>query len=735
MDWHRVKGIVQYQYRMGLKSWAFWIVGLALAFLTYQNMPRRNVFTTPRLTSFLYASAVGNFLPLLMCFLVAPTWRRDEKWRMADVLWAKPVNHVEYVLGTSLALLALALTLLFGSLLAMTGLLFFLHGQPPDLMSYVLFTVIISLPSLLFFTALEILLSILLPANFLVYLTSIPAWVGAVMLAWGQLRLPQTIHYLLDVIAPNVFFSNVLGWGPDGKVLLAQRFFCIALSLAMALLALLLFPVRNKQSVLKRARPSHTVWALMGIVLLPLLPLVGYLSASRELSYPAVSPSNPPEDAEWQMTISHLKVDLDPRGGQLQGEAEIALQGTASSVVLALNPGLQVLEVATAAGDRLGFSQQGSEITVVLPSLPPENSHRLRALYSGKLMVPPDVYRTYGLTKAATFQQDVPAYVGHGTAFLKREGDWYLQLAGQLHSLFSVEKLKITVPGDLTTVASTRQVQRLDNGRSLYTWQGELPRALLAVSNFQEVRLDDGLKAYMPPVWREIYGQEIFSAYARTIDFLEEKIRGRETTISLVELPLTSKVFHSDGVVFLPEGIYRNLSGGPPVARNRRTIGFAATHWWEEFLGVELRVLTQESSGGAPTAFGASWDPFLMAVSQYTAMLSADQILDNSWAEQEIALCHDFFQGAKSYSTNYHEVIEKGLEAYHLGDGMFLALHDIHQALGDDDFYSLLRTLAQEAKDHAVTASDLRNATEQLIGADKTAQIFERYQLQGDAGP
>ncbi len=427
----------------------------------------------------------GTFIALLAAFLITPSYRRDQTARMADLVWARPVNGGAYLLGKALAA-TLVMAVLLGALTALVAL-YQLTGGGTVGVPLLVGVLLAVAPALLLAALLFVACGAILPHPLLGIL------VALLVCSLFGFFLTQSMTLLWNPWAISLTSVPVRGFGPDLPLLLANRLFYGALAPILAGSTLALFAWRDRRALAPRWQGRSALAALVlgtaGIAWG--IPAFAAATAAVTLSGQVVVP--PPEPLA--VNSYHLDLRVDPATGDMRGTARFTIENTGgvpvAAVSLYLNGGLRVQ-----TGQVDGHSAAvGSAPLFGRIALTPPLAPRARAIvsvtYAGryKLLRP-----QYALGRGRSLGGGITAIsaprrsvVGDGLAVLYREGDWYplpWMQSGmtQIPAPIAWRALRIRVPVDATVLASTRDIRRAGASWTV-TWmlRGQLPGAVLAV--------------------------------------------------------------------------------------------------------------------------------------------------------------------------------------------------------------------------------------------------------------
>jgi hypothetical protein len=482
-----VSAIARNEIRLLLRRRAYWVVhsllvlpalvllGVSIYFrLTGSGFPAIGLWGT----GYALEPMMFLFLFLLLIPVIAAPAINQHWGKMGEVLWSTPLEPFTHQAGL---FLGLWLGMLPGILLQFATWtlvdLFF-----PDPLSDLRFLYALGLILVTVTIALGIclLLCALLRHTLVVMIAWVAGWVFLFLSISPieEFRALQ-INWPYNLYFNNLIFSPSLGLGAYGPVILGMVLWFLGLGIAAAILGLLVSLLFDRRRSMSRALPV----ALAGGVAL-ILAGSGFAAGSRAVDETQIPPSpyNIQPDA-WQVLSHDLEAEVNPKTAEIRGSSQLTLRSnfddrTVDTLVLRLNPGLQVSQVLDEAGNALPFTRYGDGLTIDM-TIQPGAAASLDLEWGGKLRLPFDafgqrwvyygdkgIYRYFSPHSARGLLWD-------GVGYLLRDGDWYPWpwVTGPHQALEQQMNLRTSAPDVLASTS-------LQNG--VFTWEGNLPQALLA---------------------------------------------------------------------------------------------------------------------------------------------------------------------------------------------------------------------------------------------------------------
>ncbi|MCR9011770.1 ABC transporter permease/M1 family aminopeptidase [Gabonibacter chumensis] len=387
MNFKDINLVVRYERKIITRNFVF----ILLAFLLVAGILGFHVFAHSdwRITSYAFRSDIPSAIPYtnayLFCvfqffiaiFLAGDFIRREPLKNTNEALLTRPVGNREYVLGKGLAM-AISLVMLDVVLIILTGMLHYLATDAvfsPLLYLFYFFT--LTLPAILFTTALIICVKMFVRSQVLALLLLLFYW-------WASLTLiPFFAHGIADFTAsrvPNIF-SPLAGHPGMGSYLLQRLvFFCIAWGLfAFSVLGFRRFSARWKYAGL-------VIAACFGVGVLTGLIYLFPFERQSELREHYRSVYRNHDNAAKVNTVEH-EITFHQAGECLSSSSRLLIENrnvtAIDTVLFYLNPGLELSSLII-DGKALSFDRE-DQVIIVPFRMEPGRSSLVTMRYSGKL--------------------------------------------------------------------------------------------------------------------------------------------------------------------------------------------------------------------------------------------------------------------------------------------------------------------------------------------------------------
>ncbi|MFA9455060.1 MAG: hypothetical protein ACERK6_14235, partial [Candidatus Aminicenantaceae bacterium] len=383
--------IALYEAKLLFRSWGFRIFsGLALVFIALLNV----VIVSFSIPTPHYISSLSGSLPLnslkffnifqgiIVAFMATEFFRRDRRHDSVQVIFARSFTNLGYFLGKALGIFSVFLFLNLAVLVLTFVVHFFFSSTVFALQPYILYTLLISLPTLIFMIGLSFFLSSLLRSQALVFMALLAySFLVLVVIGGPFFGLFDSYAFYLPLM-----WSDFVGLGNIHSVLLL-RLSHLFLGLSFFLVSPLLFK-RLRQSVL-----TNTVTGSLSIVFLVLALVLGVSYTSGRYADRAFRSELKAASREFRgaqtAAVRSYDIRFEHSGEVISATAQMEMVNESpsrlDSLLLTLNPGLRV-ESVTQGGLPLDF-RQDNHLLHVSPTEPidPDGSIGLTLTYSGTI--------------------------------------------------------------------------------------------------------------------------------------------------------------------------------------------------------------------------------------------------------------------------------------------------------------------------------------------------------------
>lgn len=579
IDFFFIGRIAFYEAKLLFRSWGFRIFsGLALVLIGLLNV----AIVSRSIPTPYYMSSLSGSLPLnslkffnifqgiIVAFMATEFFRRDRRHDSVQVIFARSFSNLGYFMGKALGIFSVFL-LLNLAVLALTFVIhFFFSNTVFALQPYILYTLLICLPTLIFMIGLSFFLSSLLRSQALVFIA---------MLAYSFLVLVVIGAPFFGLFDSYAFYlplmwSDFIGLGNIHSVLMLRLAY-LFLGLSLFLVSPLLFK-RLRQSVL-----SNTVSGALSIVFLVLALILGFgytngKYADRTFRRQLRAASQEFRGAQTA-AVSSYDIQFAHSGEEISATAQMDMANESPSrldtILLTLNPGLKV-ESVTHEGLPLDF-RQDNHLLHVTPKEPvdPEDSISLILTYSGKIderYCFLDIENKRYESRYRVWIYDIPkhyAFVTPDFVHLTPESGWYpipglppgTAYPAVAAPSFSKYTLTVTTPKGLTAISQGIPETQSLGSTTQHVFRPEvlLPKISLTIGSYQshEIEIDNLTYSlyvrpghdYFAPLMSDIQVDKRLTELIReSLDRLEVYlgVYYPYKRLSLVEVPINICSFH-----------------------------------------------------------------------------------------------------------------------------------------------------------------------------------------------
>lgn len=554
---NNIQSVAKYESKILIRSWFFKIfMVLALFFL--------GIFMGVMLLggdnsgSWKYKAIASNapYAALLLLntgqaiiaiFLSSEFLKRDKKLDTSEVFYVHPLSNASYVFGKIwgnlrvfllLNLVVLGMILLFNILSPETAV---------DGYAYLLYMLIISIPTLIFIIGLSILLMLLIKNQALTFVILL-GYIGLTLFYIGD-----KFYYLFDYMAYSLPLvkSSIVGFS-NWETILNHRGMYLFAGLACICFTISLF---NR---LPNSSRSSYPWIVIGVLLLGTTGACGYRHVHSFIQDGKMREAYIAINNEYvhspKMVIGQYDISLEQQPDQIVADVTMTGQPLQTSPVFTfcLNPGLQVDEV-THKGQPISFTREQQLLLIDFGKpVTPSDTLSFHVRYSGRidnnfcyLDIPDEILRKthtrdmFNVDKKYCFQTSdyllfTPEnywYPIPGTSFSDKSPDWR-------QSYFSKFTLQITPLPGLTAVTQPEYISS--------------PAIPLIIGNYKQVSMQSDSTTYS--AWY-IDGHDYFIApYDSIRDTIPTLVR--EIRESLERTYKLSYPFDHFSVVEVPAQFY-----------------------------------------------------------------------------------------------------------------------------------------------------------------------------------
>ncbi len=436
-------------------------------------------------------------------FMASDFMKYDKKLDTTDVVYMRSMTNADYMLGKTLGVLVV-----FGCLnvlVLINSFVFnvFIADMPFLPALYVIYPLIISLPTLLFIFGLSFMLMSILQSQAMTFIILL-GYIASTLFFLGN-----KFNYLFDYLAFNLplTYSDFVGFG-NFHTILIHRGIYFFLGLGFIFTTVLLIKRLPQSRIMNLIALIVAICSFTGAVVLGGI-YISELSTGKNLRK-EISELNKKESRSPKVSIKSCVLDLKHEGSTINVQADLIFSNETpveiEKYIFSLNPGLEISEVIH-NGKEIQFERSLHILAINIPyALEQGASDSLTITYHGAIdddACYPEIdesmreasfrFMFYNIGKQYSFI--TPRYV-----LLTTENLWYPVAGipyGAAYPLLPEKdfidfRLRVTTDEDLTAV-SQGAVSEGENGEFVFQPEVLMPRLSLAIGNYEKhsVAVDD----------------------------------------------------------------------------------------------------------------------------------------------------------------------------------------------------------------------------------------------------
>ncbi|MDL2322405.1 xanthan lyase [Bacteroidales bacterium OttesenSCG-928-A17] len=387
---HNIRSVAKYESIILTRSWFFKIFTiLALLSLGLYNLVTLVVQEGGSIWVF---KAIPSNIPyvnllllntgqaIIAIFLSSEFLKRDKKLDTSEVFYVRPLSNAEYVIGKiwgnlkvflSLNLIIMGMTLLFNYLAP---------GATIDWYAYIIYFLLISIPTLIFIIGLSVFLMLILKNQALTFIILL-GYIGITIF-----YISDKFYYLFDYMAYSLPLvkSSIVGF-TNWETVLNHRAIYLFAGLAFLFFTISLF------GRLPNSRRSSYPWIVLSCVVLVVCLFAGYNHiysfTKDEKARKIYVQTNNKYVHNPKMVVKQYDLSVEQQKDHIIAEAKMTASPlTASSVfTFCLNPGLEIQKISNGTRE-LEYTRDNQIILVDFgETIHPEDSVVFSICYSGQV--------------------------------------------------------------------------------------------------------------------------------------------------------------------------------------------------------------------------------------------------------------------------------------------------------------------------------------------------------------
>lgn len=560
-----IQSVAKYESKLLIRSWFFRVFTvlalLILAFLNFQMLISEDNYgfwiarVIPSNIPYFILLLLNTGQAVIAIFLASDFLKRDKKLDTSEVFYVRPLSNAEYVIGKIWG--NLRVFLILNLLIMGITVIFNLTAGDVDWMAYILYFLIISIPTLIFIIGLSIFLMLVVKNQALTFVLLL-GYIGLTVFYIGD-----KYYYVFDYMAYSLPLvkSTIVGFS-NWTIILNHRAIYLFAGLAFIFFTIYLF------RRLPNSSRSNYPWLFLGSFAILLSVATGYQHVHSILYQGEIRTMYTQINNKYVTSpkICIDQYDISVNQNPEDFSSEVYMKGVAldsSSVfTFCLNPGLTIRSIQS--GDKtLNFKRESQIVLVDFgTSFAKGDTVSLTLKYDGQidnsfcyLDVPPEILQAsnkkmlFNIDKQYSFQTkdyllltpETYWYPRAGTSYSDENSDWQ-------QTYFSKYNLKVKpLPG----LIPLSQGESKSDENGVYTFIGDFPSQTitLVIGDYEQKSISADSVLYS--IWH-LKGHDYFSA---ALDSIQDTIpsiirRTREDIertykleypfkrLSLVEVPI-----------------------------------------------------------------------------------------------------------------------------------------------------------------------------------------------------
>lgn len=507
-----LRAITLYEAKIVWRSWFFRIFAILMLLILWgidyllfimENAPNWMLRSVPAGIPYTNLMLLNIAQGIVALFIASHVFKSDSGVDTARTVHARSMSNTLYITGKMAGILVMFLLLNICVLALSMVVTLFANDVSIEPMAYILYPLLISVPTLLFICGLAFFCMVLIRNQALTVMLLL-AWIASVLFYFGG-----RYHLLFDFTAQYLplLYSDFTGFAGAGDILAHRLMYALA-GIALTAGSILLF---------RRLPQSRTVTIMTVAVLV--LSLTGVTVSGRVIIRDdnagvtlreAMRTLNRSHAADPRVTVTSCDIDLDHTGREIEASALLTVENRTGEpldrFVFSLNPGL-VIESVGDGNNNWEYTRDHHLCFVSPPSpLTPGEATRMTFTYRGGvddnaayLDIPEDErgktiqVLLYRVRKKYSFI--TPEYL-----LLTAENNWYPVAGVPYGSVFPLPQhrdfvnftLSVKTLPDLT-VLSQGAMKKGNGGTYTFAPEHPLPQVSVVAGRFEEksITVDD----------------------------------------------------------------------------------------------------------------------------------------------------------------------------------------------------------------------------------------------------
>ncbi|MEM4203425.1 MAG: hypothetical protein QXS54_05075 [Candidatus Methanomethylicaceae archaeon] len=722
------------EWKLQVRTVVFW-TGLAILLLYALGQ----VIGIPSQIAFLSRQWLGGregsltWLSIVLIFLVPSSLARDR--RTAAFVFTTPVTGSVYAGGKLTGIWLTALTLAGIELTTQ-----FLIRAPawerltPEVVSMILTSLKGWLIGLFYIVTLYFLITALVKGQaLLAYALNIVWFVAA-------FSVKDVANPFGFIISP-AFRSDLIGDGPESLLINSHHMLYLGLTIVVAILALLVYPWRERRSLFRKAEKALLLFGLaLAFSVAGWTGSIFARSRAQTLAITGLVPHSLSALSFEDVRSVRVTARFEPEQGHVEGSVELVFMQPLENVTLHIPSGLELSAVTDCQAQELQVTRLNEEWAQIA------SVAQVCVVFEGTWHVNRVAYQQYGNIGPEALDLNVGAYIGQGYVYLTPGARWYPAPVGP-YEWATTHDIQIMVPHALPALVVPEASAISRSEWTSYEWPNHRGRPLimLIAGAYGKVTLPSGDMVWASPEHQHVAPQaaNFYLAFLKPIDQL---VRHDALRYQVVETPVLRWPIASGQMVLLPERyFYERLSPALPTEyeRNVSSLGPQRAFQQEAYRTVQGWLLgqvfcTDTSFIGDPVAvLNPSLDPYFgfVPLCESMAHYLSLQLLDHQFATRRL---DEIMEARIRYSDDYlqsPELKQRGggiegelptppYERSWAFNQMFAAIGRLERHVGREQVNRMIGLLLERRYGGAITTADWLEIVSEIAGSE-ARQEFE----------
>lgn len=568
--------VARFEIKTLWRSWFFRIfAGISVFFLALTNIGLLAVFGDGAPWAFRgISSSVPYFnimflnivQAIIAVFLASDFLKRDKKLDTTEVIYIRSMSNGEYVLGKTFGITFIFLLLNIVILMIAFILNLVIKDVGVNYTAYLLYPLLVSLPTLIFIFGLSFLFMSLI-RNQAVTFVLLLGYIGVSLFVIGE-----KYNYVFDYIAfylPLVY-SDFIGFGNLSEILI-QRGIYLFLGLGFIFMTVLLLRRLPQSKTMTWFSILASIVFVGGGLTLATIHIINH--SEKEESRQEMLSISKNYDEKALVSITNYDIDIQHKKTIIESTAKLVFQNNNNEAIeqyiFNLNPGLKVENIKIDGRD-INFTRESHILIVKAPTaLLPGSSGSLSITYKGSIdenacyldIMKEDMESRYNIAgnlfnvdrRFAIINEDFVLLTPE-TSWYPTPGAWYSPDYPAKHIMnFANYKVKIRTRKDLTAISQGPKITGQD-GNYIFEPETKLSQISIVIGEYEEKSIKvDSISYYL----YYLEGHDYFKSYLNELqDTLPILIREMKNDyernlnlrymfprLSIVEVPIQFTTF------------------------------------------------------------------------------------------------------------------------------------------------------------------------------------------------